>query len=268
MSSTSDGQVAPPDGQVAPPDGQVAPPDGRGRPPDGQVAPPDGRGGPHAFVLDLGRPELSDDDRHHLARVLRTRPGDTLTVSDGVGGWRACRFGDELEPLGEIVRTTAPGASLTVAFALVKAGRPELIVQKLTELGIDRIVPFVAARSVVRWDDDKAARQAERLDRVAREASMQSRRCFLPEVSAPTTFAAASGLAGAVLAERDGRSPDRGTRVVLVGPEGGWTEDERCSVSDHVGFGAHVLRSETAALAVAAILGALRAGLVAPAART
>jgi len=53
-----------------------------------------------------------------------------------------------------------------------------------------------------------------------------------------------------------------------VGPEGGWTEDERCSVSDHVGFGAHVLRSETAALAVAAILGALRAGLVAPAART
>jgi RsmE family RNA methyltransferase len=69
---------------------------------------------------------------------------------------------------------------------------------------------------------------------------------------------------GVVLAERDGRAPDQATRVVLVGPEGGWTEDERRSVSDHVGFGAQVLRSETAALAVAAVLGALRAGIVAP----
>ncbi|MGZ4760540.1 MAG: 16S rRNA (uracil(1498)-N(3))-methyltransferase, partial [Acidimicrobiales bacterium] len=80
----------------------------------------------------------------------------------------------------------------------------------------------------------------------------------------PTTFEAAAHEPGVVLAERGGRPPDRATRVVLVGPEGGWTEDERRSVSDHVEFGAQVLRSETAALAVAAVLGALRAGLVGP----
>ena len=73
---------------------------------------------------------------------------------------------------------------------------------------------------------------------------------------------------GAVLAERDGRPPDLSTRMVLIGPEGGWTDDERRSVSDHVGFGAQVLRSETAAIAVAAVLGALRAGLVAPVAES
>jgi 16S rRNA (uracil1498-N3)-methyltransferase len=229
-----------------------------------EAAVPSGRGGPHAFVADLTRPELTDDDRHHLARVLRLRDGDALTVSDGVGSWRPCRFGAELEPTGDVIVTERPAALLTVGFALVKGGRPELIVQKLTELGVDRIVPFVAARSVVRWDDARSARQAERLERVAREAAMQSRRCFLPEVGAPTTFEAVAGEPGVALAERDGRPPDLATRVVLVGPEGGWSEDERRSVSDHVGFGAQVLRSETAALAVAAVLGALRAGIVAP----
>jgi 16S rRNA (uracil1498-N3)-methyltransferase len=230
--------------------------------PDEQV--PDGRHGPHVFVSDLHHPELSADDRHHVARVLRLRAGDELTVSDGAGSWRACRFGDTLQPAGGIIRTDAPDAALTVGFALVKGGRPELIVQKLTELGIDRIVPFVAARSVVRWDEARAERQAERLARVAREAAMQCRRCFLPEVSEPTTFDVVAREPGVVLAERDGRPPDLATRVVLVGPEGGWTDDERRSVSDHVGFGAQVLRSETAALAVAAVLGAMRAGLVAP----
>ncbi|MGZ4693223.1 MAG: RsmE family RNA methyltransferase [Acidimicrobiales bacterium] len=230
--------------------------------PDAEV--PDGRHGPHAFVADLDRPELSADDRHHLSRVLRLRAGDALTVSDGAGSWRACRFGDPLEPAGPVIRTPAPVEPLTVGFALVKGGRPELIVQKLTELGIDRIVPFVASRSVVRWDEARAGRQAERLERVAREAAMQSRRCFLPVVVEPTTFEAAAHEPGVVLAERGGRPPDRATRVVLVGPEGGWTEDERRSVSDHVEFGAQVLRSETAALAVAAVLGALRAGLVGP----
>jgi 16S rRNA (uracil1498-N3)-methyltransferase len=227
-------------------------------------SPPDGRGGPHAFVVDLTRPELSDDDRHHLARVLRTRPGDPLTVSDGRGSWRACRFGDELEPVGEIVRTALPSPPLAVGFALIKGGRPELVVQKLTELGIDRIVPFVAARSVVRPDEARVERQAERLGRVASEAAMQCRRCRLPEVASPTTFAVLAAEPGVALAERDGRPPDLGPRMILVGPEGGWTDDERRSVSDLVGFGSPVLRAETAALTVAAVLGALRAGLVAP----
>jgi 16S rRNA (uracil1498-N3)-methyltransferase len=225
---------------------------------------PDGRGGPHAFVEDLDRPELSDDDHHHLARVLRTRPGDPVTVSDGRGAWRACRFGAELEVTGEIVRTPPTVPSLAVGFALIKGGRPELVVQKLTELGIDRIVPFVAARSVVRPDAARLDRQAERLAKVAREAAMQCRRSRLPDVGPLRPFADLAAEPGVALAERDGRPPDLAAPVMLVGPEGGWTDDERRAVADHVGFGAQVLRAETAALAVAAVLGALRAGLVAP----
>jgi 16S rRNA (uracil1498-N3)-methyltransferase len=253
------------------PDARGAPsdePDGRrgdDRPAGRALGPmPDGRGGPHVFVADLTAPEISDDDRHHLARVLRTRPGDAVTVSDGHGSWRPCRFGDVLEPVGEIVRTAPPTPSLAVGFALIKGGRPELVVQKLTELGIDRIVPFVAVRSVVRPDETRLDRQAERLGRVAREAAMQCRRTRLPEVAPLSTFVDLAAEPGVALAERDGRAPHLAARTVLVGPEGGWTDDERRSVSQHIGFGPQVLRAETAALAVAAVLGAMRAGLVAP----
>ena len=68
--------------------------------------------------------------------------------------------------------------------------RPELVVQKLTEIGVDHIVPFVADRSIVRWDPDKAAHHHARLQKVAREAAMQSRRAWLPEVAEVTNFGA------------------------------------------------------------------------------
>src|SRR3954451_7224578 len=145
----------------------------------------------HAFVVDLDGPELDDGDVHHLERVLRLRAGEAVTVSDGRGRWRACRFGAGavLEVDGPIVSTPRPDPALTMCFALVKGERPEWVVQKLTEVGIDRIVPFVAERSVVRWDEAKAARQHARLVHVAREASMQSRRVRLPVVQAVTSFA-------------------------------------------------------------------------------
>ena len=164
---------------------------------------------------------------------------------------------------------TAPSPVLTVGFALVKGARPELVVQKLTELGVDHIIPFTAARSVARWDGDKAGRQLERLAKVAREASMQSRRCHLPVVHRLHSFAEVAALPGVALAERGGRPPSVATATVLVGPEGGWDDSERVAVADHVGFGPQVLRAETAALAVGALLaalekrGSLRGGLLA-----
>ena len=106
----------------------------------------------HAFVTDLSAPALGPDDRHHFDRVLRLRPGAVITVADGQGSWRACRYGAELEPIGPVTYEAPVEPELGVAFALVKGDRPELVVQKLTELGIDVIVPFVAQRSVVRWD--------------------------------------------------------------------------------------------------------------------
>ena len=216
----------------------------------------------HAFVADLEAPALDPADRHHLERVLRLRPGDEVTVSDGRGGWRPCRFGPALETVGPAVRDSRPSPGITIGFALVKGERPEWAVQKLTELGVDRIVPFTAARSVVRWDDDRAARRAERLRRVAREAAMQSRRSWRPEVEDVTEFAEVAGRRGAVLADLDGDAPRLTDGPVLVGPEGGWSPEELGLGLPRIVVGQHVLRAETAAVAVAAVLGALRSGLV------
>ncbi|MCU0311148.1 MAG: 16S rRNA (uracil(1498)-N(3))-methyltransferase [Acidimicrobiales bacterium] len=215
------------------------------------------------IVADVEHPELDADDRHHLERVRRVRDGDPVSVTDGAGRWRWCRFGSLLAVDGEVVADPVPQPSLAVAFALVKGARPDLVVQKLTELGVDRIVPFVADRSVVRWDDAKGARQAERLARIAREAAMQSRRTWLAEVEPVTTFDEVIARPDAVAADPGGPPPRPGSALVLVGPEGGWSPEERSRLPARVGFAPTVLRAETAAIAAGAVFAALREGLVA-----
>lgn len=194
--------------------------------------------------------------------MLRLRPGDEITISDGAGGWRRCRWGPRIDPDGPIERDARPEPPLTVGFALTKGERPEWAVQKLTELGIDAIVPFVAERSVVRWDPDKAAANVGRLRRVAREAAMQSRRVWLPDVEPVAPFAAVVARPGVALADRDGHAPSLAQRTLLIGPEGGWAPAERESAVRIVGLGPLVLRAETAAVAGGVLLAALRAGIV------
>src|SRR5205823_4687208 len=127
------------------------------------------------------------------------------------------------------------------------------------------IVPIVTARAVVRWEPDRAERAVGRLRRVAREAAMQSRRAWLPELSAVEPFALAVARPGAVLAERGGSGPALGTGVtVLVGPEGGWEDEERAIDLPTVALGTEVLRAETAAVAAGTLFCALRAGIVGP----
>lgn len=220
------------------------------------------RAAAHVFVADVESPELAPDDRHHLERVLRLRAGDELTVADGAGRWRSCRFGRVVEPTGDVAVEAQLAPAITIAFALTKGERPEWTVQKLTEVGVDRIVPFVADRSVVRWDSAKAARNAERLRRVAREAAMQSRRTFLPSIEDVTGFADVAGRPGAVLAAPGGAAPDLVRPCLLVGPEGGWSDEELAGGLPRVALGPTVLRAETAALAGAVLLAGLRAGLV------
>lgn len=211
---------------------------------------------PHAIVDDIGSPALAEEDRHHLGRVRRLRDGDLLSVTDGCGAWRWCGFGERLVPLDEIVRDPRPDPELTVAFAIVKGERPELVVQKLTELGIDVIIPFLAERSVVRWDADRAERNADRFRKVAREASMQSRRTWLPEVAPTATFEEVSSVRGAAIADFDGLDLGPAHTTVLIGPEGGWSEAERRM--PRVGLGPTVLRAETAAIAVGALMASFR----------
>jgi 16S rRNA (uracil1498-N3)-methyltransferase len=221
----------------------------------------------HVFVSSLDSLALSADDVHHLGRVLRLRAGESVTASDGAGSWRPCLWssasGDTgaLEATGEVVSEDRPSPALTVAFAPTKGDRPEWVVQKLAELGVDAIVPLQTDRSVVKWSGDRAGRQVERLRVVAREAAMQSRRVWLPVVHLVTTLASLDDVA---LAEFDGDSPVLSRPVLAIGPEGGWSEAELGAGRPTVDLGPTVLRSETAAVTAGAILCALRAGLVHP----
>jgi len=198
--------------------------------------------------------------------VLRLRAGDVVTVADGRGGWRRCRLGagGRLDPDGEVVRDLPPDPLLTVAFALTKGERPELAVQKLTELGVDRIVPFPASRSVVVWDGERAHRHLARLRRVAREAAVQSRRSRLPEVSDLVSLASLLEEPGAVVADPSGGPPSLATPTIVVGPEGGFSAEERDLARGSVRLGPNVLRAETAAMAAGALLVALREGIAGP----
>jgi 16S rRNA (uracil1498-N3)-methyltransferase len=225
-------------------------------------------GAAHVFVEDIERPEMAEADRRHLERVLRLRPGEAVTVSDGEGGWRECRYAGsgQLEGVGAAERRPAPSPLVTVAFSLTKGDRPEWVVQKLTEAGVDRIVPVVAARSVVRWDQEKGAERLSRLRTIARAAAMQSRRAWLPAVNDVWTFEAVVRELGSTagLAHPGGAPPSLSRPATLVGPEGGWSDEELGLSLPRVGLGPNVLRAETAALAAGLLMCALRARIVAP----
>ncbi len=227
--------------------------------------------GPHVLVADVDDPRPDEQARHHLERVLRLRPGDPLTVGDGMGRWRPCVLADTgIEPVGEVVEVVRPAPAVTVAFALVKGSRPEWIVQKLTEVGVDVVVPFVADRSVVRWDPSRAVRQLDRLRRVAAAAVQQCRRAWAPTIEDLATFEDLATRPAAVRTDPAGSPPvfDTATGpVVLVGPEGGWSEAERAVLGPAVTLGPHVLRAETAAVVAGTLFVALRGGVVAPATR-
>ena len=222
----------------------------------------------HVFVDDPEDPVLGDDDRHHLERVLRLRVGEAVTASDGRGRWRLCRYAGagRLDPEDAVLIADRPEPPLTVAFALTKGDRPEWTVQKLTEAGVDRIVPMVTARTVVRWEGGKSSRQVDRLRAVVRSAAMQSRRVWLPVVNDLQPFAAIAAelSARAALAHAGGGPPTLARPATLVGPEGGWSPEELGCGLPQVGLGPTILRSETAAMAAGLLLAALRAGVVQP----
>jgi 16S rRNA (uracil1498-N3)-methyltransferase len=210
-------------------------------------------------VDDPDGPLLDDAAQHHLGRVLRLRDGEVVCAADGAGGWRRCTFdgSERLVPSDDSGRAPAPSDPVTVAFVPVKGDRPELVVQKLTELGVDRIVVTASERSVVRWEGERAGKHLDKLRRVAAESFQQCRRLWLPEV---VTASLGDLLAtGTVLADMGGADPAPDLRSVVVGPEGGWTERERALArSAPVSLGDHVLRAETAAIAAGVLLATLR----------
>lgn len=218
-----------------------------------------GSPGPHVFVESLDHPVVHEDDLHHLSRALRMRPGDALTVADGDGNWAPAEFAEQgpLTLTGDVVHVPAPTEPTTVAFSLVKGQKPELVVQKLTELGVDRIVVLDAERSVVRWDDKKVASHLDRFERIIREASMQSHRVRLPTIEALLPAIDHLSTPDVAAAHFGGQPIGRSHRSIAIGPEGGWSPAEVAAIGARtVTLGATVLRAETAAIAAGTLLSA------------
>lgn len=217
-----------------------------------------------------GRAELTDEARHYLRDVLRLGPGAAVEVFDGEGGAFQAEVLPGFEALALGARRAAPRASASVwlLLALAKGEKLELVVQKATELGVARIVPFAAERSVVRLEAEKGEERARRWRRICEEAARQCGRADLPEVRAPATLAEALAElppgfttlvfqpGGASLAELP-PSPAGGYAAV-IGPEGGLTAAElaACEAAGalRASLGPRVLRAETAAIVAAALL--------------
>jgi 16S rRNA (uracil1498-N3)-methyltransferase len=232
------------------------------------------------FVDDPTSPVVDGADVRHLLDVLRLRPGESVIAADGAGRWVPCRVAASapgrgsrgadpsglLVPDGPAVVDPVGSPEVTVAFAPTKGDRPEWVAQKLTELGVDRIVPLRTSRSVVRWDGDRGARSVERLRRVVREAAAQCRRARLPEVTGVCRLDDLPAVAGVpvTLADAGGGPPGLDRPLLAVGPEGGWDASEREAFGPAVGLGSTVLRAETAAVTAGALLCALRSQVVLP----
>lgn len=220
---------------------------------------------------------LPADIHHYLCRVLRVKSGDMLELCDGHGlRWQAQVVGEIDEILMVSLLSSMPTTNkpfpVWLVQALPKSDRFEQIIQKTTELGVTRIVPYMSQHSVVRLDHKKAAKRHERWSRIIQEASRQSRRDNLPQLdglssfdeilsSLPDTFSKIvcwEGEHSIGLKEWVAAHPAPDGVVVFVGPEGGFSPQEVETMDDFgitsVGLGPLILRTETAGPAVLSIL--------------
>ncbi len=216
----------------------------------------------HVFVQSVDEPVLSEHDMAHLVGSLRLRDGESVTVSDGASQWRRCTFRGNgvLVPAGPVHRRV-PSPTVGVAFCLTGSSSAREVATKLCEVGVDLIVPMVSERCTSRWEGEKSARLVEGLRRVVREAAMQSRRVSVPSVDKVRTFpeVVAEWAGSAWLADPSGGvwlgvDRDPGRLSVLIGPEGGWSPEERAGGLPCRGMGTTVLRAETAAVVAGALL--------------
>ncbi len=225
--------------------------------------------------------ELVGDGARHLTRVLRVEPGQRYEISDGRAAWLA----EIVEARGprvvfrviEPVDTPELAIRITLCAALIKFDRLEWMIEKTTELGVERIQPVETARSE-KGLLEASAKRAERWARIAREAAEQSRRLRAPEILPAVRFEAClaagpSERGGARYRLEEGAAPplvrllagpQAGGEVrLLIGPEGGWTDQERESAVRAgwlpASLGPRVLRSETAAIAAVAVVASVLA---------
>lgn len=242
---------------------------------------------PSAFAPNLESVTLASDEARHLRDVLRLQPGDDVYVFDGAGKEFHCqlerseRHAAQLRIVGQAdpARPESP-LHLSLAVALLKGEKFDLVVQKATELGVARVFPIVTQHADIRLRDaSDASKRVARWQRIALEAAKQSGRAVVPEVTNPIAFASIIKNAapetgrfvppkqGVMFSERDGESMMEARKnlaenvlslTALVGSEGGWADEEIRAARDAgwqiVTLGGRVLRAETAAITVAALL--------------
>ncbi len=224
---------------------------------------------PGAFNFTKQSVTLTADEARHLREVLRLKPGDVVSVFDGAGKEFAARVIQarrefaELE-LDEEITTARPESPLqiTLAVALLKGEKFDLVVQKATELGVVKIVPLNTRYADIKLrDQNDATKRVARWQRIALEAAKQSGRAVVPEVENPNPFASVLKNPCLLFAERGGEhgiTQISNPITVIIGSEGGWSDEEleqaRAAGAQLVTLGGRILRAETAAITAAALL--------------
>jgi len=220
-----------------------------------------------------GAAELAGDAARHLTRVLRVEPGQRYEISDGCAAWLAeiaeARGPRVVFRVIEPVETLELAVRITLHAALIKFDRFEWMIEKTTELGVERIQPVEAARSE-KGLLQASIKRAERWARIAREAAEQSRRLRAPEILPPLRLEACLAAGGGARYRMEEEPAPSFARLLpqpagaeaevrlLVGPEGGWTGEERERAARAgwlpASLGPRVLRAETAAMAAVAVV--------------
>jgi len=214
---------------------------------------------------------LDTDETRHLRDVLRLRRGDEVAVFDGDGGEFACEIVEigkktaELRVLYDIEPSSPESPlDLTLAAAILKHDRFDLVIQKAVELGVTTLVPLDVVRFDVRAKD--AVKRIDRWRRIALEATKQCGRARLMRIAEPLDFTEiitnADPTATIMFSERDGGPMPETLQhkeiTAIIGPVGGWDDIEleaakKCGVAA-VTLGGRILRAETAAISIATIL--------------
>lgn len=221
----------------------------------------------HVPVLDAETVQLPSEEAHHLIHVLRLKQGAEVSLFDGKGNsaraevHRIAGREVELRVLGAEPSRESP-LHLTIAVSPPKGDRAVFLVEKLTELGVARIIPLETERG-------RSGGNLERWRRIALEACKQSGRSRVPTIEPKRSVAAVLEEPRAVLAAHPGAPPlslhGNHDVLALVGPEGGWSEGEAALITSRGGtlfcLGPRTLRTETAAVAAATLLQYLLADL-------
>jgi 16S rRNA (uracil1498-N3)-methyltransferase len=218
------------------------------------------------------RVTVGGEEARHAVAVARVRVGERVAIGNGAGLMVSGAVitadpGELAIEVQEVRREPQPEPQVWLAQALAKGDRDELAVQAATELGVTGVIPWLAERSVSRWEGAKVQRGRERWASVVREATKQSIRAWVPEVATLATTAQLAALTGAILV-LDPISDRSLTEVpldparitIVVGPEGGISPREFATLEEagaqRVRLGAEVLRTSTAGPAALAVLNA------------